>query len=228
MGVNFTATRCPDCGANLPIEEGRTQIFCSYCGANIIVTNDNEQIFKHIDVAEVKYAETDQMVKMKKLEIIEKNRLASEKSKRIKLKISIALGIVIIISLIITAFNDSNFDSVLIIALSCGLGIMYMWLFPSNNVVDDIEELNLDDKVSIPPNSMNFKFKHYKVIESAFLSAGFTNVKCVPIRDLTLGLVIRPGMVESVTINGKSVFSVNKKLPKNTPVIITYHKLIKR
>ena len=54
MSVNFTSVKCPECGASLPIEEGRTQVFCSYCGTKVIVTNDNEYIYRHIDEAGVK------------------------------------------------------------------------------------------------------------------------------------------------------------------------------
>ena len=40
MAVKFTSVKCPECGANLPIEEGRERIFCSYCGTQIIMTNE--------------------------------------------------------------------------------------------------------------------------------------------------------------------------------------------
>ena len=54
MAVKFTSVKCPDCGAVLPIEEGRNQVFCSYCGSKIIITNENEHIYRHIDEAEIK------------------------------------------------------------------------------------------------------------------------------------------------------------------------------
>ena len=37
MAVKFTSVKCPECGANLPIEEGREKMFCSYCGTQIIM-----------------------------------------------------------------------------------------------------------------------------------------------------------------------------------------------
>ena len=39
MALKFNSIKCPECGANLPIEEGRDTLFCSYCGNKIIVTN---------------------------------------------------------------------------------------------------------------------------------------------------------------------------------------------
>ena len=51
MSVQFVSVKCPECGALLNIEEGRSQAFCSYCGTKILVHNDNEKIYRHIDEA---------------------------------------------------------------------------------------------------------------------------------------------------------------------------------
>ena len=53
MAIKFTSVKCPECGATLPIEEGREQIFCSYCGSKIIMTNENEYIYRKVDEAEI-------------------------------------------------------------------------------------------------------------------------------------------------------------------------------
>ena len=70
MAIKFTSVKCPECGASLPIEEGREKLFCSYCGVQIIMTNENEHIYRHIDEAKIKQAEVNQAVQLKKLEII--------------------------------------------------------------------------------------------------------------------------------------------------------------
>lgn len=54
MAIKFISVKCPECGASLPIEEGRKQVFCSYCGTKVMVTNENEYIYRHIDEADVK------------------------------------------------------------------------------------------------------------------------------------------------------------------------------
>lgn len=71
MAIQFLSIRCPECGANLSIEEGRQQFFCTYCGAKVMMTNDSEKIIRQIDEARIKEAETERMVKMKKLEMSE-------------------------------------------------------------------------------------------------------------------------------------------------------------
>lgn len=65
MAIKFTSVKCPECGASLPIEEGRKQVFCSYCGTKVMVTNENEYIYRHIDEADVKKAETDRIIRMR-------------------------------------------------------------------------------------------------------------------------------------------------------------------
>lgn len=65
MAIKFISVKCPECGASLPIEEGRKQVFCSYCGTKVMVTNENEYIYRHIDEADVKKAETDRIIRMR-------------------------------------------------------------------------------------------------------------------------------------------------------------------
>lgn len=47
--------------------------------------------------------------------------------------------------------------------------------------------------------------------------------KCVPLNDLAVGLLKKPGMVESIMINGQSVSYVRRKFSPNAAVVISYH-----
>ena len=85
MALKITSVKCPECGAVLQIEEGRKQIFCSYCGANVIMTNENEYVYRYVDEAEVKHAETEHIIQMKKLELLEKSVKQWKKQKSGKL-----------------------------------------------------------------------------------------------------------------------------------------------
>lgn len=82
MAITLNSIKCPECGAMLPIEEGRTQVFCTYCSAKVIITNENEHIYRHIDEAGIKQAETNRMVRMRELDLAEKNN--SNKGLRIQ------------------------------------------------------------------------------------------------------------------------------------------------
>ena len=46
-----------------------------------VINNDNEYVYRHIDEAGIKQAETDRMVRMKQMEMAEKNRESAEKTK---------------------------------------------------------------------------------------------------------------------------------------------------
>jgi len=218
MAIKFTSVKCPECGAKTHIEEGRNQAFCSYCGTKILITNENEYIIRHVDDAGVKKAETDRIIEMKKLEIIEKNRLAKEKIKKIKIIASIILGIISIIFSIIASMDKKN-DSFYSIALFSLVAIPWIWLINKDNE----DEIDFGDKVKIPNSLIYYSKKNYIAVESILKSVGFTNIKTVPLNDLTLGIMKRPDMVEYITINGKMPKFAFKKYHTNASIVISYH-----
>ena len=69
---------------------------------------------------------------------------------------------------------------------------------------------------------MIIKRKNIKTVKALYQSIGFRNVEIVNRGDLILGILVRPGLVESVTINGKEAES-GKWYSQNAPVVITYH-----
>ena len=78
MSIDLVSLKCPDCGAQLNIEQGRKEAFCSYCGAKIVVNNENEHIYRYIDEAALKRAETEHMVRMNE----ERRRALEDERKR--------------------------------------------------------------------------------------------------------------------------------------------------
>lgn len=214
MAIKVNSIKCPECNAALPIEEGRTQVFCSYCGAKVVITNENEYIFRNIDEAQIRQAEADQTVQLKKLEIIERKWADAVRTKKIKIIVSIAMGIIGVI-LMLTNIGTAGPVGLLVLE-----GALFIWLLSSNSRDTDID---LGDKVRVPSSISDYENKNYAAIESAFLNAGFTNVRCVPLNDLRMGLLKKPGMVESITIKDKQVTSGGRKFSPDSPVLISYH-----
>ena len=97
MAISLKSIKCPECGASLQIEEGRTQVFCSYCGTKVIVTNENEHIYRHIDEAEVKQAETDRIVRMRELELEEQTATQRNSLKTVLTIIWLVLSLIVIV-----------------------------------------------------------------------------------------------------------------------------------
>lgn len=215
MAIRFVSIKCPECGASLDVEEGRQQIFCSYCGTKVMVQNDNEYIYRHIDEASIKQAEADKIVQLRKLEIIERKRAEAAKVKRVKIIVSILVGI-IGICLMIAGAGMGGLVGLLVLE-----GVMFIWILSDKDKEDD--ELDFGDKVKVPSGISGYESKSYSAIEAMFVSAGFTNVRCVPLNDLTMGLLKKPGMVQSITIRGKEITSGGKKFSPDAPVVISYH-----
>lgn len=215
MAIRFVSIKCPECGASLDVEEGRQQIFCSYCGTKVMVQNDNEYIYRHIDEASIKQAEADKIVQLRKLEIIERKRAEAAKVKRVKIIVSILVGI-LGICLMIAGAGMGGLVGLLVLE-----GVMFIWILSDKDKEDD--ELDFGDKVKVPSGISGYESKSYSAIEAMFISAGFTNVRCVPLNDLTMGLLKKPGMVQSITIRGKEITSGGKKFSPDAPVVISYH-----
>ena len=145
MAVKFTSVKCPECGANLPIEEGRERIFCSYCGTPVIITNENEKIIRHVDEAKIKRAETERIVQLEQIEL-EKHRLHQEiedaerasKLQNIFAKIWVIIVIVLLCICIGLLFlqGDDGFSAFLFLFY---IGAPHFWHFimhPSFSVVN--------------------------------------------------------------------------------------------
>lgn len=85
-----------------------------------------------------------------------------------------------------------------------------------------------EDKIKIPPAVNDGTSENYVVIEMMLAQAGFTNIKSVPLNDLTFGVRSKPGTVERITINGKELSTYfRKKFDADVPIVITYHSMRK-
>ena len=98
MSIRFIAVKCPQCEADLSIEEGRPFAFCTYCGTKVIIKDENEHIYRNIDEARIKESETERIVRLRELELEEKEKTHERKTKMISY--GIALAFVLIGSLI--------------------------------------------------------------------------------------------------------------------------------
>ena len=220
--ISLVPVKCPQCGADLEIEDGRETAFCTYCGAKIIINDENRFTYRHIDDARVKHAETEQMVKMKQMEMAEKKRVDALKTKVLKIKISLALAAIGIILMIVGSKSNSMLS---IIGMFPLMGAAYIWILSKKEEDDDY--MDFGDKAKIPSSIEGYEKKSYTAIEAMFINAGFTNVTSIPLNDLKVGLIKKPGLVESITINGREVTSGGKKYPKDAPVVISYHSVNK-
>lgn len=80
--MELKAIKCPNCGADVDIIEGKEFMFCGYCGTKIAITDENTVTIRHEDVAELKRIE------------LEKEEAARQR-KHIALMFPFVLGVVL-------------------------------------------------------------------------------------------------------------------------------------
>lgn len=68
QNITFIPVRCPNCNAQMSIENYRTEVFCSYCGTRLLIHNPNERVVRTIDEARLKEAEAHRDIELKREE----------------------------------------------------------------------------------------------------------------------------------------------------------------
>ncbi|SEL86035.1 hypothetical protein SAMN04487770_11946 [Butyrivibrio sp. ob235] len=217
MGIQFLSVKCPECGANLSIENGRESAFCSYCGAKVIVNNENEHIYRNIDEARIKEAETDRLIKLKQLEMEEKESVSQKVFIILWLA---ATAILLLIGIVGMAIHNSGMGLCILLAMNVGcIGVLVLLTKNKNKrrIIAGTNEAVISSAMADNSN------KNYNSIAMLFRGAGFSNVKVVPLHDLNVFNQMKNGQVESVTIDGNSEFEEGDVFSKNASVLITYH-----
>ena len=155
MAIQFVTIRCPECGADLQIEDGREYAFCTYCGAKVIIANDNEHILRTIDEARIKQAETERIIRLKELEIQEKTNFPK--------KILVAVWLMACIVLLITGivgFATENEGlggvSLLILFNVAGWGALGLFSGDSNKKIKHVRPRAQEEQKAVTKKIQQF------------------------------------------------------------------------
>lgn len=219
MAIQFVTIRCPECGADLQIEDGREYAFCTYCGARVMIANDNEHIYRTIDEARIKQAETDRMVQIRHLDMEEKS---SGMRKTLMVIWIIVTLIFLLIGIVGIIIGDEGMEGV-----GLGIGInIGAWgaivLFSLGEKKKPKAEVR-EGEIAVTGPMTGCVGKNYSNAVLLFKSAGFTNINAIPLHDLTRLNQKKNGQVEMVTINGNDEFDEEDVYPKTANILITYH-----
>ena len=228
LGYKLISVKCPDCGQTLSIEENRTQVFCTYCGAKVLISNENEYVFRQIDEADIKKAETERIIRMRELEIAEKNSSLRKVLTIIWLIVTLVL-LVIAVILMLSPGNDDMpgwAGGFLFLFYACapiiggGGYLVFKWL-PEKENEKIIEK---QGGIRFPGELAPFSDKKYFPVEDTLRSAGFTDVTCVNLHDLNMfTALVSSDKIDKITINGKAITSGGKIYMPDVPIVITYH-----
>ena len=218
MAVNVTALKCPTCGGNFSVDEGMKQAFCPYCRSQVVITNENEHIYHNIDDARIKEAETDRMIKLKQLEMEEKNSI----NRKYLVVIWLAsTAILLLIGIIGSSIGNEGMGTCLLLSMCVGMwGGIGLFLNKKKSATMVVAGPN---EVVVTEDMLEAYGENFKSTEALFKSSGFRNVQLVPLNDLTVLGMKKNGQVEKVTINGKEGIEEGEVYSKDASVIITYH-----
>lgn len=129
MGLKIGETRCPGCGAMVSFGEGQCQARCEYCGSP--VTIDDDQVVRNVDEADLKRAETEQLVRLKELELKEREQEQVSRARRWRAILTAPLVLVLLVSGAICEAAPKGSpmsESFGMIALVCMLVVMLIWI----------------------------------------------------------------------------------------------------
>ena len=226
MAYKLISVKCPDCGQTLSIEKNRTQAFCTYCGAKVLFSNENEYVFRQVDEADIKKAETERIIRMKELEITEKN----SSLRKVLTIIWLIVTLILLIIAVVIMLSPGNDDmpgwagGFLFLFYACapiigGGAYLVFKLLPENEKI-----IEKQGGIRFPNGLTPFSDKKYYAIEDSLKTAGFTNISCINLRDLNiLSAIVNTDKVDKVTVNGQQITSGGKMYMPDASIVITYH-----
>lgn len=92
--MKLISLKCPECKADLNIEEGRKMCYCQYCGTRILIDdNSSTRTYRKIDEARIKEAEVDKAIRLKELEIEQMKLQNEERTRNRTRKFMMTMGI---------------------------------------------------------------------------------------------------------------------------------------
>jgi len=218
--------KCHNCNANLEfMEDDRDFMFCQYCGAKVMLddyrTSHTQRI---VDEAIIKQAETDRIIKLKELEIQEERRKQGSLLRKV-ITVIWLIAVLAIATGCVYSFLKGNEINAMFYGLYVGLPVLigggwFIFKFLHEREMESM--IAKGGGIRFPKLSDDSAI-NYEVLSQQLYALGFTNISCINLHDIKLGLLARSNMVEDITVNGKRGDPSGKWYPSDSRIIITYH-----
>lgn len=106
-------------------DPGQKKAFCNYCGSPVAAEDAEEHVTRNIDEADLKRAETEQLIRLKELELRERELERKAKTRPLKVGGCILLGVIGAMCLIV-GYGDWNHTSfgMTYVGLICLVAVM--------------------------------------------------------------------------------------------------------
>ncbi len=228
MAVKLVTLKCPECNADLFVEEGRPFAFCTYCGSRVMVNNENEFVFRHIDEAALKKAENDYIVRMRELENREQSENRLERLKDALTVIWLVLSLIILAICVFkwAAGGSNGFTDGFLMLMYLGGPVIGGGAYLIFKLIPEKEAeagIKANGGIRFPKNLEPFEERDYQYVLASLKNAGFRNVTCMNLHDIRIGLLQKPGRVETITVNGTEINAGGKVYYPDASIVITYH-----
>ena len=102
-----------------------------------------------------------------------------------------------------------------------GMG-MFLWMIRDGERIEELDSV-INRGKSVPEELKNFGKKYVGAAEKIFEKAGFTNVKCIPLKDLNKWQLKKEGCVASITVDSVNALFCEDKYDSDVEVVISYH-----
>ena len=192
-----------------------------------MVVNNNEYVYRHIDEASIKKVEADREIRLKQLEIEERDKGLTTHFRKILFYLWVAAIIIVAVFCILSALTSglgfiTVFDTLFFIGIPVVGGGAYL-LFKVIPERDEDKVARANGGIRFPSGYEPFNQQHYDTIVTALRASGFTNISTVSMHDVKLGIFEKRGRVEKVAVNGKNILLGGHYYDRNVPIVITYH-----
>lgn len=139
--MKIISLKCPECGADIDIEEGHRQCFCKYCGTKILIDDGNSTYtYRKVDEARIKEAEVEKAIRLKELELELYDKKSKEDKKRTgrKRMNSITLIVVIIALALLLIGRITGNEDYSLFGYVCLLWLIPLFCFYLADIVNSI------------------------------------------------------------------------------------------
>ena len=217
------ACKCPNCGANFEVEEGREFAFCGYCGTKIML-DDVRITHRIIDEARLKEAEIEQIKMVHRLEMEKESKVKGNILFKFAFGLDIALVVAFAISCIISAALRIEAAGILAMLLVYAIVPVSIWVWKIWKSSNDDRKIALGGiKFPEAVNVINHP-QSVDSVKTVLQSAGFKNITCNNLHDRNAAnaLFVKEGRVTSITAGGKEV-KPGSVYDADIPIVITHH-----
>ena len=204
--------KCPNCGADIQLQEGNAVSFCPECGKKLISkkkkeSNSKAEILKSRLSLEKEKMETEKDIELERIQSAENVKQKELDLKRERLRH-------------VESEKKRRFIVTLIIAFVAVIGGVIIIPRVGHSFNKMVESEN--NKIRVPASAKKYRGENYKEVVKELTDAGFENIEAEPVKSKVKGR-LRKNKIKSISIAGIDDFDEDTRFDKTDQIRIFYH-----